>query len=580
MNKSRWLPFVSWFLIILSILLRYLSIPHINEDLRAFNLIWYQTMLSQGVGNVLGTTFTNYSPPYSYLLAFVSLFQNFISPLTALKLIPTFFDILGTFIVYKIVRTKYADGNIPLLASAVYFTAPTVILNSSYWGQVDSIYAVFILAAVYFLLTDRSNLAWIALGVSFSIKAQAVFIAPLFLILLLQKRLKWTDILWVPVVFVIAVLPTILLGRQPLDVLLVYLSQSSAYKYLAVNAANLYVFLPREWYSVVFPPTFLLGAALILAWVISTAKLAPYLIPEKKIALYALMSVALTPFLLPKMHDRYFYLADVLSIVVAFLHPELWFLPICFQVTSLLSYSIFLFFEPKIFVYIAAVLNTLTIAFLIKRQRINESRTAYPAWAVRILPLSMKIVIPLIVVGAAFRAIFTPLFLRMDYQLLSFLHIERQGWYQNDLQIDQFIIEQKEENSLKQIQDDKNHPILDKDAHGQLFALRTIVTVGFVAWYLSFLFFYIISVLFWVYSDLSKWLKAIKESGWAAVIAAPLAGLLIASLALSYGANEAVISTLSKEFWVTAGAWVLGFTSVLGLITTKIPASNKMDNGS
>ena len=34
------------------------------------------------------------------------------------------------------------------------------------------------------------------------------------------------------------------------------------------------------------------------------------------------MSVALVPFLLPKMHDRYFYPADIFSLLAAFYMPE------------------------------------------------------------------------------------------------------------------------------------------------------------------------------------------------------------------------------------------------------------------
>ena len=60
------------------------------------------------------------------------------------------------------------------------------------------------------------------------------------------------------------------------------------------------------------------------------------------ILLAPLVSVALTPFLLPKMHDRYFYPADVMSILLAFSVPQFWFVPLCYQVISSLVYAIFL----------------------------------------------------------------------------------------------------------------------------------------------------------------------------------------------------------------------------------------------
>ena len=48
------------------------------------------------------------------------------------------------------------------------------------------------------------------------------------------------------------------------------------------------------------------------------------------------------PYILPKMHDRYFFPADVLSIVFAFYWPRYWYVPIVMGTTSLLAYAKFL----------------------------------------------------------------------------------------------------------------------------------------------------------------------------------------------------------------------------------------------
>jgi Gpi18-like mannosyltransferase len=59
--------------------------------------------------------------------------------------------------------------------------------------------------------------------------------------------------------------------------------------------------------------------------------------------LLATMFVVLAPFFLPSMHERYFYLADVLSVVVAFHHPRrLWPVPLLVQFASAFSYVPFL----------------------------------------------------------------------------------------------------------------------------------------------------------------------------------------------------------------------------------------------
>jgi Gpi18-like mannosyltransferase len=83
----------------------------------------------------------------------------------------------------------------------------------------------------------------------------------------------------------------------------------------------------------------------------------------------ALVSVACFPFILPRMHDRYFYPADVFSIVLAFYMPELWFVAVSYQVISVLVYSINLLqlgLMPNLI--IATTLNTGIISILLLKQ--------------------------------------------------------------------------------------------------------------------------------------------------------------------------------------------------------------------
>src|SRR6266581_3747348 len=53
----------------------------------------------------------------------------------------------------------------------------------------------------------------------------------------------------------------------------------------------------------------------------------------------ALVFALAIPFLLPEMHERYFYLADVLSIIYAFYFPRYFFIAVIMQLCSLLSYA-------------------------------------------------------------------------------------------------------------------------------------------------------------------------------------------------------------------------------------------------
>ena len=105
--KENYLKIATGLLILLSLFLRVISIPHSNHDLVVYNLLWYQALYQKGIGQALATNFSNYTPPYTYLLALATFTHGLIPPLISIKLIPICFDILGAFYVFKIIKLKY-----------------------------------------------------------------------------------------------------------------------------------------------------------------------------------------------------------------------------------------------------------------------------------------------------------------------------------------------------------------------------------------------------------------------------------------------------------------------------------------
>jgi Gpi18-like mannosyltransferase len=57
----------------------------------------------------------------------------------------------------------------------------------------------------------------------------------------------------------------------------------------------------------------------------------------------ATLSVLIVPCFLPKMHDRFFFPADVISILLAFYFPQRFYVPILISTVSFFSYLPFLF---------------------------------------------------------------------------------------------------------------------------------------------------------------------------------------------------------------------------------------------
>jgi Gpi18-like mannosyltransferase len=349
----------------LALVVRILLLPYTNYDTDGYSR-WYEFIVRNGIQPALGQNFAIYTPPYLYLLSLGTLSKSFLPPIVAIKLIPIFFDLVNALLIYKILRLKYRAGNLPVLASAVFLLAPTVIMNSALWGQVDSFYTCFLLASLFLLLTDRPLPAMIAFGLALSIKAQAVFLGPFLLLMALKKRIPWFAFGLVPLTYLAAMLPALLAGRPVSDVLTVYLNQAAELEILSHNAPNWYVFFPQSTYSVVMPVGMLITILTSVIW--AYVHLKSWNTHEATL-FAALVSLALTPFLLPKMHDRYFYPADVVSILVAFFTPQMWFVPVCYQIISALVYSIFLFeTDRSTMLILATQLNTIVIVYLLWKQ--------------------------------------------------------------------------------------------------------------------------------------------------------------------------------------------------------------------
>jgi len=358
----------------LAIFLRYKLIPFTNYDTDGY-IRWYDFIVKTGIPDALGLNFSIYTPPYLYLLSMATVARNVIPKLIAIKLIPIVFDLINAVTIFKILRLKHKSGRIPHFGALVFLLAPTIIANSAFWGQIDSIYSCFLLMTVYFMLTDKPARAMIAFGLAISIKAQAAFLGPALLIWALKKRITWKHFLLTPLTYVIVMLPAILAGRALLDVLTVYLNQASELQILSHNAPNWYIFFQQASYPIIMPAGMVTTALIVGVWVyINWQK--QYPLTNEEILLLSLMATAITPFFLPKMHDRYFYPADVFSIVLALYTPRFWFVPIVYQIVSGLAYSVFLFNAPRSIVLVLATeLNTLIIAYLIWKHAAQLKKT-------------------------------------------------------------------------------------------------------------------------------------------------------------------------------------------------------------
>jgi len=325
---------------------------------------WIEFIRQNGGLRAFRFPFSNYAPSYLYLLLITQeLFHRF--PDVVIPKIPSIvFDFILAYYGYRIVRLKYGRATISLSAFLLILFLPTVVLNRSLWGHADAAYTACLVGCVYYLMTKREIPAFIAFGLSLSLKVQAIFLAPLLAILLLRKQVSLKSFLIIPGIYLLTILPAWLVGRPLPELLTIYLGQSEQGRLLAANAPTMYKWFPNSLYNVFNPAGVVLAAAIALLFCFAVYRSRLKLSAGVIIQL-ATISTLMMPFFLPKMHDRYFFPADLFSTLYAFYYPRYFFIPLMVVSVSLFSYFPFLFHMELISLKYMAVVLLLTIAILL-----------------------------------------------------------------------------------------------------------------------------------------------------------------------------------------------------------------------
>ncbi len=348
----------------LAVLLRINVLHFRSKDMIEFWEPWYDFIDQHGGFAALKYNFYNYNPPYMYVLALATYLPSAIPKWVTIKLFTIPFDFICAYLAYKIAKLRYPTGRMPIVALLGVLLAPTVFLNSSMWGQVDMLYTCAMVGCLYFILIGREIPAFVCFGVAFAFKLQSMFLAPFLFIMLLKGQVSWKSFFIIPVIYVIGLLPAYFAGRSFADLMLVYMNQAGYYQALTKASPNLYAWIPNTLYSVMVPVGLLVTTIIVLfiSFSVYTNRIR---MTHSFVVQTALLSVLLVPFLLPKMHDRYFFPADVISIIYAVYFPRLFFVPIAVIFASLFSYLSYLTRVPVVGLRAASLVMTAAVAVVI-----------------------------------------------------------------------------------------------------------------------------------------------------------------------------------------------------------------------
>lgn len=332
----------------LAIIIRGLFFSVESGDYVQFLSVWFDTLKQNGGLAGIKTPIGDYNVPYLTILACLTYLR--ISSLVSIKLVSIIFDFFGAItaalIVKKLTSTSNYSNLLAVITYSIIIFLPTVILNGAAWGQCDFIYTSFILLSLYLLLNKKHFWSLFVYGIAFSFKLQAIFILPLFIIIyLVNKDFSILNFLLIPVANLILSLPALLLGYPLKNLLLVYINQTDTYHNLTMNFPNIYN-LMHNYYDLLKLPGIIftltvVGTFTMIVW--STKKR----ISNKDLITYSLWLVLTITFFLPGMHDRYLFVADILSVIYVIINRKNFYLPIFINFASFSTYIIVLFGMPS-----------------------------------------------------------------------------------------------------------------------------------------------------------------------------------------------------------------------------------------
>ena len=329
-NKSKIIAYV-WGCLAFAFLIIVLSANFKSGDYTIFLSKWVDYYRNHSLKDCLYNIIevTNYAPAYNYILILISRIPMF--DLHLIKYVSFLFSLFLAYIVCKIVA-KLQNSEFNFILFATILILPCVLIEFSSWGQCDAIYAAFALASFYFALNKKSKLSFLFIGLAFINKLQFLFIVPILFVMLIVKDekgehyLKWKDI-WIPlVVYSINFIP-VLAGRSLIDMLLVYVNQSAWDTRLAGHCPNVCMIF-YEYFGVKEVNT-TYKILMVLQIVITLAVLVFYLviifkrsknqlISSYDLAFWAFAFAFTMVFLMPKMLDRFYYIASLLAIIFMF----------------------------------------------------------------------------------------------------------------------------------------------------------------------------------------------------------------------------------------------------------------------
>lgn len=356
MNKRTF----GWLIAIFTVIgfgLRWMGIYYEGIDYQECLSAWYYQLKEVGNLRALAEFEGNYNLPYATALWLLTYLP--IEPIIGIKMLSISADFLSAAVLTLVVmecrkERKYLHG---LITYGLVLCSPITVMNSGYLAQSDGIYAAFAFLSFWLLYKGKPIKGMIAFGCAFAMKLQAAFAAPvLALIYWCRKKFSALHLAWIPVTIQVLCIPAIVAGCGWDIAIRVYTRLMGEYPYMYYYYPNVWTYfqdLPYYAFGKVAIGMTLVVLLLYCVLVVQSRRkhqMADYL----EYFVWTAMTCAV---LLPCMHERYNYLAEVLIIALAIVRPPMRIPAIILTLSAVQCYAQYFFGQSYVHPYLLAACN-------------------------------------------------------------------------------------------------------------------------------------------------------------------------------------------------------------------------------
>ncbi len=365
-------------LLVLAVAARLCLMPEteLSPDYNTYYLDWVNSYREYGIIAGLGKSIGDYYVPYNVMYAICSLFpcEPYV-PITVFSTIAEFVSAYYIFRIVKLLISKSGKENVISERGAGFIGVctlflPFVLFNGALWKQCDAIYVVFLVISVYHLLSENYRWAFVFLAIAFGFKLQAIFFIPMFLVVyIIKRKFSILEFLWIPFIYLLMGLPSVLCRKGIKATYLAYLSQTNEVQTEGYGMVsyypNVYNFGLDDFSEILKVPAIALVAAMmILIAVYAYHHREAFESAENMLLLGLFMGWTCCMFL-PGMHERYDYAIVLLMTALCLgIKKELIPIAIAMNVSSFLVYVIVLFRYPNLSMTVISALELTAFVYL------------------------------------------------------------------------------------------------------------------------------------------------------------------------------------------------------------------------